>query len=93
MYDDRDRCLFGLTRPVDANGNVTLTPSDVLRATQIFEKPQFFIDGASSGDIIQGVLGDCWFLSALAMVGTVQGLIEKICVAVCDVLLLHIDSC
>ena len=92
MYGDRDRRLLGLTRPVDANGNITLAPSDVLRVTQIFEKPQFFIDGASSGDIIQGALGDCWFLSALAMVGTVQGLIEKICVAVRGALLLHDDG-
>jgi hypothetical protein len=29
-----------------------------------------------------GKLGDCWFLSAIAAVGTKSGLVEKLCVAV-----------
>jgi len=43
-------------------------PPDVLRLTQIFDKlePQFFVDGADTIDIIQGRLGDYWFLSALS---------------------------
>lgn len=32
--------------------------------------------------IIQGNLGDCWFLSSLATVLTAPALMEKICVAV-----------
>ncbi|EIN09365.1 cysteine proteinase [Punctularia strigosozonata HHB-11173 SS5] len=52
-----------------------------MRPYQIFEKPEFFIDGASSGDISQGALGDCWFLSAVATVATVPKLIDRICVA------------
>lgn len=52
--------------------------------TQLFEKPQFFIDGASSNDIVQGGLGDCWFVSALATMSTAEGLVEKFCVAVGD---------
>jgi hypothetical protein len=63
------------------------TPSDVQRATQIFDKPSFFIDGADSNDIVQGALGDCWFCSALATMSTAKGLVEKFCVAVC--LLFH----
>ncbi|THH14942.1 hypothetical protein EW146_g5464 [Bondarzewia mesenterica] len=78
IYEDRDRCLYGLAGPA---GSTSLQPSDVIRVAQVFDKPQFFVDGASSGDIVQGCLGNCWFLSALAMVGTVKGLIEKICVA------------
>jgi hypothetical protein len=37
---------------------------------------------ADSNDIIQGKLGDCWFLSALATASTAKGLVDKFCVAV-----------
>ncbi|KAF7325000.1 Calpain catalytic domain-containing protein [Mycena kentingensis (nom. inval.)] len=75
IENDRDRCLHGLdtSRPFN--------PSDVARVTDIFEQPQFFVDGASSADLIQGALGDCWFVSALATISTCPGLLEKSCVA------------
>ncbi|CAE6435973.1 unnamed protein product [Rhizoctonia solani] len=77
LEEDKERCLHGLgTAPDDR-----YSPSDVMRVTQIFDKPQFFIDGANWSDIMQGRLGDCWFLSALATVSTMEDLIEKICVA------------
>lgn len=76
LQNDRFRCLHGLASEEMYN------PSDVLRVTQVFDNPQFFIDGASSNDIVQGAIGDCWFVSALAMVCTPQGLVEKFCVAV-----------
>lgn len=78
LENDRERCLNGLT-PIDES----YTPSDVQRVTQIFDKPQFFIDGADSNDIEQGGIGDCWFVSALATMSTAPGLVEKFCVAVC----------
>lgn len=68
-------CLHGL-------GTKRFKPSDIQRATQIFDAPSFFIEGADSSDIVQGKLGDCWFLSALSTMSTAQGLVEKFCVAV-----------
>lgn len=35
-----------------------------------------FIDGASSGDVIQGTLGDCWFLGAMAVMGANESLLK-----------------
>ncbi|KAF8797363.1 cysteine proteinase, partial [Phlegmacium glaucopus] len=59
-----------------------VSPTDVHRVTQIFDNPQFFVGGAAdSNDIIQGALGDWWFLSALATVSRAPGLVEKFCVA------------
>lgn len=80
LENDQYRCLHGLDFPVTGK----YTPSDVQRVTQIFEHPQFFVNGADSNDIIQGKIGDCWFLSALATVSTAKGLVEKFCVAVSD---------
>ncbi|KAJ7648227.1 hypothetical protein DFH06DRAFT_1332463 [Mycena polygramma] len=76
LENDRDRCLFGLSKE-----NRELAPSDVQRVTKIFSNPSFFIDGADSNDLVQGRLGDCWFLSALSTMTTAKGLMEKFCVA------------
>ena len=59
LENDPASCLHGLE---DAN----LVLPDVRRVSQIFENPKFFADRPSSSDIKQGVLGDCWFLSALS---------------------------
>ncbi|KXN86223.1 Calpain-1 catalytic subunit [Leucoagaricus sp. SymC.cos] len=53
----------------------------VARVSGIYVEPQFFIDGANSNDIVQGALGDCWFLSALSTPSASNNLIEKFCVA------------
>ncbi|KAF8512331.1 hypothetical protein JB92DRAFT_2928993 [Gautieria morchelliformis] len=77
LDSDRDQCLHSLSTPDSEKA----TPSDVLRVPQIFENPQFVIDGVQSSDIEQGRLGDCWFLCAVATLSSMPGLIEKICVA------------
>ncbi|KAG9228919.1 hypothetical protein BJ875DRAFT_363172, partial [Amylocarpus encephaloides] len=56
-------------------------PGSVKRVGDIFEKPEFFSDGATASDIRQGRDGDCWFLAALCTLGNTPGLIEKVCVA------------
>ncbi|KAF5362355.1 hypothetical protein D9756_002799 [Leucocoprinus leucothites] len=73
--NDQNLCLAGL---VSEEG---FAPTAASRATDIYTKPQFFIDGAGSNDIVQGALGDCWFLSALSTASTSEHLIEKCCVA------------
>lgn len=74
---DLEQCLHSLsTSPAEK-----FKPADVLRVSQIFEKPQFTVDGADSSDIVQGTLGDCWFLCAVATLSSLPGLIDKICVA------------
>ncbi|KAK7052857.1 hypothetical protein VNI00_004176 [Paramarasmius palmivorus] len=77
LEKDKQTCLYGIYSDYDE----IYQPSDVQRITEIFENPEFFIDGASSNDIVQGAIGDCWFLSALAMLSSTQGLLEQCCVA------------
>ncbi|KAJ6621539.1 hypothetical protein B0H10DRAFT_2017728 [Mycena sp. CBHHK59/15] len=76
LENDKTRCLFGLSKE-----DRVYSPSDVQRVPKIFDKPSFFVDGAHSNDIVQGRLGDCWFLSALSTMSTAEGLMEKFCVA------------
>ena len=49
----------------------------------IFDKPQFFIDGPSADDVRQGRDGDCWLMAALCTLSNVEGLglVERLCVA------------
>ncbi|KAF7312318.1 Calpain catalytic domain-containing protein [Mycena indigotica] len=77
LENDRNLCLHGLSMSPENSFN----PSDVRRVTEIFDNPQFFVDGARSSDIIQGALGDCWFVSALATMATKPNLIKSLCVA------------
>lgn len=52
-----------------------------LRLSDICPHPQLFVDGADADDVIQGGLGDCWFLGALSCVGSRQELLDR-CIAV-----------
>lgn len=81
LEEDRKRCLENLNNSSTDGGGYK--PADVLRCNQIFSKPQFFNEqGPNASGIIQGACGDCWFLSALSNISTLDGLVEKFCVAV-----------
>jgi hypothetical protein len=80
LENDPTRCQYGLY----SDGNTKA--SEVQRITEIFEHPKFFKGGPNSNDIIQGALGDCWFLSALSTLTTAPELLEKLCIAVSIVL-------
>lgn len=89
---------FAITQNGQDAGNLTLFnqpvqnvdtspssyPPSVKRVGDIFDTPQFFVDGASAKDIRQGREGDCWFLSALSTLANLeptQHLINRVCVA------------
>ncbi|KAF2837664.1 cysteine proteinase [Patellaria atrata CBS 101060] len=59
----------------------SLRPMSVHRVEDIFERPSFFIEGATASDVRQGNDGDCWFMSALCTLSNKEGLIQKVCVA------------
>ncbi|KAK3678569.1 hypothetical protein LTR78_001867 [Recurvomyces mirabilis] len=71
-------CLRGL---MEKKNDPKLSPKSVKRVGAIFEKPKFFIKGATANDVRQGRNGDCWLMSALGTITNSPGLIEKICVA------------
>eukprot|EP01116_Phalansterium_solitarium_P019829 TRINITY_DN5681_c1_g1_i4.p1 TRINITY_DN5681_c1_g1~~TRINITY_DN5681_c1_g1_i4.p1 ORF type:complete len:475 (+),score=198.79 TRINITY_DN5681_c1_g1_i4:110-1534(+) len=50
------------------------------RVTDFAPEPKMFLDGTDPGDVIQGVLGDCWFLGALSVVAARDDLIKEIVV-------------
>ncbi|OLN81167.1 Calpain-8 [Colletotrichum chlorophyti] len=56
-------------------------PKAVKRVVDIFDNPQFYIDGPTANDVRQGRDGDCWLMAALCNLSNKPGLIEKVCVA------------
>jgi hypothetical protein len=55
-------------------------PLSAKRVPDIFDKPQFYIDGPTANDVRQGRDGDCWLMAALCTLSNKKGLIEKLCV-------------
>lgn len=56
-------------------------PSSVHRVDYIYEKPTFCVDGYSTTDVRQGAVGDCWWVSAVATLCSMKGLMDRVCVA------------
>jgi hypothetical protein len=56
-------------------------PKSAKRVGDMFDDPKFFISGATSNDILQGWVGNCWLMSSLCAMGNQPGLIDKVCVA------------
>ena len=76
LKSKRRNCLDGLARELQGG-----SPKGVKRVTDIFEKPQFYINGPTAGDVRQGRDGDCYLMAALCGLGNMEGLIDKVCVA------------
>ncbi|ELU07534.1 hypothetical protein CAPTEDRAFT_167979 [Capitella teleta] len=60
--------------------NPPSAPGDIewLRASEIHDDPQMFVDGACRLDINQGVLGDCWLLAAVSCLATHPRLLKRV---------------
>ena len=47
----------------------------------IFDNPQFIIDGATASDVRQGsTIADCWFLAAVSALSGSKDLLTRLCV-------------
>ena len=68
-------CLDGLS-----TSHKEMKPKGVKRVTDIFERPEFYINGPTAGDVRQGRDGDCFLMAALCGLGNMQGLIDRVCV-------------
>ncbi|XP_010896848.2 calpain-3 isoform X2 [Esox lucius] len=53
-------------------------PMEWRRPKDICPTPQFIVDGATRMDVCQGVLNDCWFLSAVASLSMYRPLLERV---------------
>ncbi|KAH7381223.1 hypothetical protein DE146DRAFT_760663 [Phaeosphaeria sp. MPI-PUGE-AT-0046c] len=69
-------CLTGLDKE-----QADFQPMSVKRVEDIFDRPQFYIGGATANDVRQGNDGDCWFMAALATISNKEELIQRVCVA------------
>ncbi|KAG8198044.1 hypothetical protein JTE90_001879 [Oedothorax gibbosus] len=49
-----------------------------LRPHELTNNPELLVGGVSRHDIVQGILADCWFLSACSAVAQIPRLMEKV---------------
>ncbi|KAI1707437.1 calpain family cysteine protease domain-containing protein [Ditylenchus destructor] len=60
---------------LDVNRN-----SDIVwkRPGEIVDNPKLFVEGASANDVTQGILGNCWFVSACSALTHNEELLLKV---------------
>ncbi|VUC32801.1 unnamed protein product [Clonostachys rosea] len=81
FYLGTDDCIHGLVRPDRADEKARARPGSVHRVSWIFTNPQFTVDGFSGSDIMQGRVGNCWWLAGVGTVAHRKDLMNKVCVA------------
>ncbi|KAJ3692452.1 hypothetical protein LUZ60_012802 [Juncus effusus] len=80
-FPPSDRSLF--VDPANPNPKLQvvsewLRPVDIVRESCIFSRPCLFSGTINSSDVCQGRLGDCWFLSAVAVLTEMSKISEVI---------------
>jgi hypothetical protein len=68
-----DKALFKNPAEKSSKGIVTWK-----RPSEFAPNPKLFVSGVESGDVIQGALGDCYFLGALSVVATREDLLQPL---------------
>jgi len=48
----------------------------------ICDNPKLFVAGASSGDVTQGRLGNCWFVAASSCLALYKELWNRVCILI-----------
>lgn len=76
LENDPGRCLHNLM------DNNLFATSDVRRVPDIFKDPVFFSGTPKSAEIVQGAVEDCYLVSALSTMTSIEKLINNLCVAV-----------
>ena len=76
LENDPNRCLHNL---MDKN---LFGISDIRRVPDIFQNPVFFSGTPKSAEIVQGAVEDCYLVSALSTMTSIERLIHNLCVAV-----------
>ncbi|XP_078458549.1 calpain-8-like isoform X1 [Lampetra planeri] len=64
--------------PAETTAAPEKAPLEWLRPREICPKPFFLLDGASTTDICQGDLGDCWLLAAMSSLTLEPALFEQV---------------
>lgn len=83
---ETDKLLNGHSLYINGKGNKGNLPPESIswyRIDQIYyddtdnkKSPLFLDDGAESNDVMQGALGDCWFIGALSVIATKEYLLK-----------------